>query len=216
MNFDQILIKKKTTIKKRNHQICHAVNLTIEEMKLSRSYFYDLLDAFNQDISKESYQDLNELTDYARRSADPVGRLLLELVGQNSAENNRLSDLFCSSLQFINFWQDLSIDRNMKRFYVPVDVMLKHGYELNDFYFDVPDDRHSLLVDELLDWTEKKFNEAKNLLKNLNGRFKIELILIWWGGFIILKQCRLMKSNLLLQRPTLNLKTIVYSLFSNL
>ncbi|MCB0278662.1 MAG: squalene synthase HpnC [Calditrichaeota bacterium] len=201
--------RRENYFNQRDHLLCLAVNHSIETMKLSRQYFYDLLDAFKQDIEKNEYRTLNELTDYASRSANPVGRLMLELFELNSDENNRLSDQFCSGLQYINFWQDLSIDKQMKRFYVPYDLMQKHGYELNDFYFDVPDDRHSQLINELLDWTETQFKEGKQLIDKISGRFKYELQLIWWGGNAVLQECRRMQSQLLLKRPALSAPLIM-------
>ena len=206
--------RRKNYYKKKNHQICLAVNHSIEVVSLDRNYFYDLLEAFNQDIHKSEYKSLEELEEYAKRSANPVGRLLLQLFNQSTAENNRLSDLFCSALQFINFWQDLSVDSQMRRFYIPTETILTHGYELEDFYFDISDDRHDHLINQLLDWTEVKFIEAKQLIKNLSGRFKIELWLTWWGANLILRKCKQMRSQLLLVRPKLSIFFIIKTLIN--
>src|SRR2546427_6228015 len=72
--------------------------------------FYDLLDAFSQDVTKQRYASFAELMDYCRRSADPVGRLMLRLYGRSDEENVASSDSVCSALQLINFWQDVELD----------------------------------------------------------------------------------------------------------
>jgi squalene synthase HpnC len=81
--------------------------------------FRDLLDAFAQDVVKKRYADYPQLLDYCRRSANPVGRLLLHLVGSASAENLHRSDCICSALQLVNFWQDVAIDWQKGRVYLP-------------------------------------------------------------------------------------------------
>ena len=82
----------------------------INEWSLPIQLFRDLLDAFAQDVVKKRYADYAELLDYCRRSANPVGRLLVHLVDRGSDENLRRSDCICSALQLINFWQDIAVD----------------------------------------------------------------------------------------------------------
>ncbi|MCA1975044.1 MAG: squalene/phytoene synthase family protein, partial [Caenispirillum sp.] len=82
----------------------------IAEFGLPLQPFRDLLDAFAQDVTKKRYATFTELMDYCRRSADPIGRLLLHLFGRNDAKSQSLSDAVCSSLQLINHWQDIAID----------------------------------------------------------------------------------------------------------
>src|SRR5258706_5592900 len=89
--------------------------------------FYDLLDAFSQDVTKLRYADFAEVADYCRRSADPVGRLMLHLFGAAEPENLSRSDAICSALQLINFWQDVEIDFRKNRVYLPQDEMVRFG-----------------------------------------------------------------------------------------
>src|SRR5205085_351557 len=85
--------------------------------------FEDLLDAFSQDVVKKRYDDLPDVLDYCRRSANPVGRLLLHLYGAADAVNLERSDAICSSLQLINFWQDVAVDWQKDRVYLPRDSL---------------------------------------------------------------------------------------------
>jgi len=95
---------------------------------LPMQLFHDLLDAFSQDVVKNRYADFAEVLDYSRRSANPVGRLLLHLFRKNSPENCDFADRICSALQLINFWQDVRIDYETKdRIYLPQDEMARFG-----------------------------------------------------------------------------------------
>lgn len=89
--------------------------------------FADLLDAFSQDVTKQRYADFAELLDYCRRSANPIGRLLLHLFGRTDATSFAQSDAICTALQLINFWQDIEIDFARQRIYLPQDEMRDHG-----------------------------------------------------------------------------------------
>ena len=93
----------------------------IAEWRLPLEPFRDLLDAFAQDVTKTRYADYAELLDYCRRSANPVGRLLLHLVDCATPENLARSDAICSALQLANFWQDIAVDWRKDRVYLPPD-----------------------------------------------------------------------------------------------
>ncbi|TMI05436.1 MAG: squalene synthase HpnC, partial [Betaproteobacteria bacterium] len=88
--------------------------------------FEDLLDAFTQDVTKKRYANFSELLDYCRRSANPVGRLLLHLFKRTSDSDLACSDAICSALQLVNFWQDVEIDYAKGRIYLPQDEMARH------------------------------------------------------------------------------------------
>src|SRR5712672_3586715 len=95
--------------------------------RLPLAPFHDLLDAFSQDVTKIRYATFAELMDYCRRSADPVGRLMLHLYGEAGHENVACSDAICSALQLINFWQDVQIDFRKNRIYLPQEDMARFG-----------------------------------------------------------------------------------------
>ena len=99
----------------------------IREHDLPLQPFRDLLDAFRQDVVKRRYETYDELMDYCRRSANPVGRLLLHLFGQADSANLSASDAICSSLQLINFWQDVAVDWAKGRMYLPREDLARFG-----------------------------------------------------------------------------------------
>ncbi|HEY1393561.1 MAG TPA: squalene synthase HpnC, partial [Methylibium sp.] len=101
----------------------------LREFGLPLPLMEDLLSAFEQDVVKTRYADREELLDYCRRSANPVGRLLLHLYGVTQAQALHESDAICSALQLINFWQDLSIDLDRGRLYLPLADCARHGVE---------------------------------------------------------------------------------------
>src|SRR5512140_3406765 len=113
--------------------VAPAQQLFIELGQVALAYhlpwqlFHDLLDAFSQDVVKKRYADYAELLDYCRRSANPVGRLLLHLFGAADAGRLQQSDAICTSLQLINFWQDVAIDWRKDRIYLPQDEMQRYG-----------------------------------------------------------------------------------------
>jgi len=99
----------------------------VDEHDLPIALFHDLLDAFAQDVVKKRYADFAELLGYCQRSANPVGRLLLELFKRTSETELEQSDAICTSLQLVNFWQDVAIDYAKGRIYLPQDEMAAHG-----------------------------------------------------------------------------------------
>ena len=101
----------------------------ITQFSLPVNLLADLLSAFEQDVVKTRYARQAELLDYCRRSANPVGRLLLHLYGVNDAASLEQSDCICTALQLINFWQDLSVDIPRGRIYLPADAWAQHGVD---------------------------------------------------------------------------------------
>ena len=99
----------------------------ITEWRLPLQLFRDLLDAFAQDVVQKRYADYTGLLDYCRRSANPVGRLLLHLFDRASDDNLRRSDCICSALQLINFWQDIAVDWTKDRVYLPLEDLIRFG-----------------------------------------------------------------------------------------
>src|SRR5215831_8188353 len=99
----------------------------VREHDIPLQLFGDLLDAFAQDVVKNRYASFSEVSDYCRRSANPVGRVLLHLFGRATPENVAASDSVCSALQLVNFWQDVELDYAKGRIYLPQDEMQKYG-----------------------------------------------------------------------------------------
>lgn len=103
----------------------------IEEWALPMAPFYDLLSAFEQDVVTERYDGDEQLLDYCRRSANPVGRLMLHLYGAATPENIAEADAVCTGLQLTNFWQDVAIDWHKGRVYLPLAKLARHGVDLD-------------------------------------------------------------------------------------
>lgn len=109
------------------HPVYVALAETVRDGGLSIEPFAHLLDAFEQDQVQTRYTSRAELIDYCRRSADPVGRIVLALEGCRDPELVRMSDAICTGLQLVNFWQDITRDRLAGRIYLPADDMARHG-----------------------------------------------------------------------------------------
>jgi squalene synthase HpnC len=163
---------------------------------------HDLLDAFEQDTHNPLYQDRGELLDYCRRSANPVGRLLLHLYGIDDERSLRQSDAICSALQLINFWQDLSIDGPRGRHYVPLADAAAHQVDLAELKACADSTRARSLVRTLVDWSEQLMLDGAPLALRVPGRAGWELRLVVQGGLAILAKIRQMDHAALLNRPT--------------
>jgi squalene synthase HpnC len=141
--------------------------------------FADLLSAFRQDVTKTRYADFAELQDYCRRSANPVGRLLLHLHEDAGAENLQLSDQICTALQLINFLQDLQQDyREHRRIYLPQDEMAAAGVTERHLAEQISDRAMQDLIDRQLQRAEALLRAGAPLGDRLRGRFGLEIRLI--------------------------------------
>ena len=164
----------------------------------------DLLDAFEQDIRNPAYPDRASLLDYCRRSANPVGRLMLHLHGVDDARALDRSDCVCTALQLINFWQDIGVDLARGRIYVPREDARRHGVDLNDpqNLRDGPATRGMLR--ELCAWARALMLRGAPLALTLPGRSGWELRLVVQGGLRVLDKIARLDHATLVQRPALN------------
>lgn len=152
-----------------------ALKHTIESFNLPIQLFYDLLTAFRQDILKNRYQNFTEVKDYCHYSANPVGRLLLYLAGQASPENLLLSDHICTGLQLINFIQDIEIDLEKDRCYIPLDEINHYQINLQDIQNKVDSDNYKALIAKQLQRAEVIYRQGFGLGDSLPGFFGIEI-----------------------------------------
>jgi len=180
--------------------------------RLPQQPLLDLLDAFEQDVRHTAaghrYQNQAELLDYCRRSANPVGRLLLHLYGVDDALSLRRSDAICTALQLINFWQDLSVDLPRGRHYLPQDALQRHGLQ------DVPllqigpghpqDSAARQLLAELVQQARTLMLDGAPLATTLPGRLGWELRWVVLGGLTILERIGQLQYRSWLQRPRLH------------
>ncbi|CAN7512734.1 squalene synthase HpnC [Acidovorax sp. Leaf78] len=168
----------------------------------------DLLSAFAQDVEKtrdaEGYADRAELLDYCRRSANPVGRLLLHLYGVHGDEALRESDAICTALQLINFWQDLSVDIPRGRHYLPRADCVTHNASQADLLalHSTPDTAR--LIANCAQWARASMHSGAPLVHRLPGRAGWELRLVVQGGLRILDKVDALQGGSLHTRPRLN------------
>jgi squalene synthase HpnC len=177
--------------------------LTIRSQRLPIGLLRDLLGAFEQDVVKHRYANRAELLDYCRRSANPVGRLLLHLYRVDDAVSLRQSDAICTALQLINFWQDLSVDCVRNRLYVPGDDAACHEVAIGDLLQRRDSPAVRALVAELCAWARGLMLEGSPLVHRVPGRAGWELRMVIQGGLRILDRIRGLQYATLTQRPTL-------------
>jgi len=174
----------------------------IREHALPMQLFRDLLDAFSQDVVKNRYADFAEVLDYSRRSANPVGRLLLHLFRQNSPENCAFSDRICSALQLINFWQDVRIDYETRnRIYLPQEEMRRFGVTEEHLRQHLCDPAFRELMRFQADRARRMMLEGKPLVDRLEGRFRLEIAITVQGGLRILEKLERTQYDMFRHRP---------------
>jgi hydroxysqualene synthase len=163
----------------------------------------DLLSAFEQDVVKHDYADRAELLDYCRRSANPVGRLLLHLYGVDDESARRQSDAICTALQLINFWQDLGVDTARGRLYPPMADMAQHGVTAQAVLDRLDTPAARALVADLVRWSRELMLSGAPLVHRVPGRAGWELRLVVQGGLRILDKIEGMGFASIATRPTL-------------
>ena len=167
----------------------------------------DLLSAFAQDVEKtrdaEGYADRAELLDYCRRSANPVGRLLLHLYGVHGAQALHESDAICTALQLINFWQDLSVDIPRARHYLPRADCAAQGASQSDLLALRSTPQNARLIAECAHWARATMHSGAPLVHRLPGRAGWELRLVVQGGLRILDKIDALRGGSLHTRPRL-------------
>jgi squalene synthase HpnC len=174
-----------------------------EMHRLQPALLHDLLDAFEQDLTPPRYRDRAHLLDYCRRSANPVGRLLLGLYGVTDATSLRRSDAICSALQLINFWQDFSRDGPNGRLYVPLADLNRHGVSAGDVLACRDSPAARALIADLCGWARTLMREGAPLALSLPGRAGWELRFVVQGGLAILDKIEARGYDSLLDRPAL-------------
>jgi phytoene synthase len=176
----------------------------IREHELPVQLFADLLDAFSQDVTKKRYANFSEALDYCRRSANPVGRLLLHLFKRTSDSNCRDSDAICSALQLINFWQDIDVDYVKDgRIYLPQDEMARHGVTEQHISQKTCDDAWRALMKFQVERTRQLMVSGKALGHALPGRIGLEIRATMQGGLRILEKLESAGYDVFRRRPEL-------------
>lgn len=195
-----------------SHEIRHdydlvfaALSNTIDVCDLQISLFEDLLSAFRQDVTVHRYRTWNDLLDYCRRSANPIGRIVLGIAGYNNSEIERAADKICSALQITNFLQDFRGDWQCGRLYIPEEIFRDNGaYEQDLGGESLPLQWRSTLA-EVSKRTRKLFEDGRVVCDFVHGRLKFELRLTWLGGVRILEHLEKVDYDPVVKRPTIGI-----------
>jgi squalene synthase HpnC len=182
-----------------------ALAATVRKHALPIQPFLDLIDAFEQDQRQSRYADWDDVINYCRRSADPVGRLVLYMCGYRDADRQRLSDRTCTALQLTNFWQDVRRDWDERqRVYLPQDAMRRFGVSEAQIAEGRCDDNYRRLLRELCEKTETMFDEGEELLPMLAPVYRRQIALFGRGGRAILAAIGRQGYDTLSRRPALS------------
>ena len=164
-----------------------ALSHSIRTLDLPLSLFDDLVSAFGQDITTHRYASWAELFDYCRRSANPIGRLVLRIGGYRSDALDRSSDALCTALQLTNFWQDLGRDWSAGRLYVPREVLDAHGADEADLAGAQLPACWRDVVQACAAVTRERFRTGRAVCDGVRGRLRWELRMTWLGGQRVLR-----------------------------
>ena len=191
-------------------RVFQALAVQMQAFQLPLQPLDDLLSAFAQDVRKtaagDTYADWPELIDYCRRSANPVGRLLLHLYGVTDAQAQQESDNICTALQLINFWQDLSVDIPRGRYYLPLAECAVHGIVISDparqFATLKSDEKTTNLIAACAHQASVSMQKGLKLVHRIPGRAGWELRAVTQGATRVLDKIDALGAAVLHQRPT--------------
>lgn len=178
-----------TGIREKTRTFFKSLWKTKEDLQIPKQEFSDLLTAFKQDAVKQRYDSFNELLEYSKYSANPIGHLVLYVFDYKPEEKPELfgySDRICTALQLTNFWQDVSVDLKMERVYIPDEIMRKYNYTYDDLTAKKENMDFTAIMKELCNKTRELFEKGKPLIKHLKGRLKLEIKATYLGGNLIL------------------------------
>jgi squalene synthase HpnC len=182
-----------------------ALESTVKKYDVPVKPFLDLIDAFEQDQRIDRYQTWDQLRDYCRRSADPVGRLVLYLAGYRDEQRQQLSDFTCTGLQLANFWQDVRRDlQDRNRIYLPRESMDQFNITEDQLHEGRCDDSYRRCIAFEVDRTQALFDQGDALLPMLDEKIRPQVNLFGQGGKAILQAIRRQNFDTLTSRPVLS------------
>lgn len=180
-----------------------ALRHTIEECRLPVQLLHDLISAFRQDVTVARYATWDDLMDYCRRSANPVGRLVLRIAGYDRPELDTASDAVCTALQLTNFWQDLGVDWAKGRLYIPSSAWQAAGALESDLTARRMTPAWRAAMAEAVGRARALFLAGVPVCDGVGGRLRWELRATWLGGTRILDKLEAARFDVFAHRPTL-------------
>jgi hydroxysqualene synthase len=188
----------------RDDLIVAALGHSIRSLDLPVVLFDDLLSAFGQDTMTTRYTSWRDVLDYCRRSANPVGRLVLRIAGYHDEALDRSSDALCTALQLTNFWQDIGRDWRAGRLYIPRDVQDECGAGEAELANGPLTRGWMRAVEACVGFTRATLHEGRTVCDGVGGRLRLELRLTWLGGQRVLERVEAAGADLLEHRPSLD------------
>ncbi len=187
-----------------SHPVFVALRSTVKRFEIPIVPFDRLIQAFEQDQRTGRYETWDDVLAYCVNSANPVGHLVLYLCGYRDAERQRLSDSTCTALQLANFWQDVTVDLEKDRVYLPLELLRKNQYTVDELFARKFDGRFERAMHEAVDFTEDLFRRGLPLIKTVNRRVALDLELFSRGGMRILEKIRVQGYDVLKARPAIS------------
>ncbi len=183
------------------HPIFIALRATMDRYQLPAQWLRDLLTAFKMDCTVRRYATYEDVRTYCRYSANPVGRLILTLFGYRSEELYRLSDSICTGLQLANHWQDVAIDLQKDRIYLPLEDLTRFGVTVEALQNRVSTPAFEQLLAFEVQRTRELFKQGEPLPGRVQGRLRLELAMTWKGGVCILDKIERANYDVFNRRP---------------
>lgn len=196
---------RRQTADERADAVFLALHDTIRRFELPASLFSDLLSAFRQDVTTNRYATWSDVLDYCRRSANPVGRLVLCVFGYRRDDLDAASDALCTALQLANFWQDLAIDWSRGRLYVPEEVWRSHDADLATLSNGEISEAWKAALRDASQRTRRLFEEGRSVCDGVSGRLRFELRATWLGGVRVIDRLEHSGFDVFGRRPKLGL-----------
>ena len=186
------------------HPVFVALGPTVRRYAIPPEPFRDLVSAFVQDQTVTRYADWAGVFDYCRRSANPVGRLVLYLCGYRDGERQKLSDATCTALQLANFWQDVTVDALKDRVYLPLDLLKRHGYTVEELFARQFRLAFREVMREAVGEARRLFLEGLPLVGMVGRRLALDLDLFSRGGMRVLEKIEQCGYDVLSARPAVS------------
>ena len=197
----------------REELILVAIGHSIRSLDLPVALFDDLVSAFGQDTMTTRYASWCDVLDYCRRSANPVGRLVLRIAGYRDDAIDRSSDALCTALQLTNFWQDFGRDWRIGRLYVPREIQDACGASEADLVGGQMPPAWARAIEASAAFTRNQFADGRAVCDEVGGRLRVELRFTWLGGMRILDRAERGRFTLLDRRPALGIGDVPWLLW---
>ena len=186
------------------HPVFVALRETVARHDLPAAPFDDLITAFVQDQTVTRYRDWDEVDRYCVNSANPVGRLVLMLCGYRDEKRFRFSDATCTALQLANFWQDVTVDLDKGRIYLPLELFARHGYTVEGLLARRCTPAFRAVMRDAVERAQGLFEAGLPLVRTLNRRLALDIDLFQRGGLRVLEKIRAQDYDVLSHRPAIS------------